>query len=688
MSQSSEFPLSRSLLVSLLVAYGGVIALHASGLPVWMFLVATLSIVWRVNILRQKWTTPSRSIRVLLVLLLSVLLFLEYPQWAAIEPMLSLLLAALSLKLLEIRYRRDVLLILFLSYFVIACSFLFNQSVLHSAMGIVVAVIVTVVLLQLNSLRLGTAPQYLIKLSVKMLLQSLLLMAVMMLILPRLNPLWSAPLQSGEATVGVSDSMSPGDFDRLIQSDALAMRVTFERGVLEPSQMYWRGLVFDRFDGRRWSRSNAASEERWLLNNRASNTANAFSSHSPSANAVNTFFAGLSAQEQDKVVDYEVLMEPTSNQWLYGVPRARINSSVSSLIYTRQQEVFQLQAVHQRIKYTASSYVGERMASDANAIELSAGERARYTDLPVDSNPLTQAQAREWRQQVSSDQAYINKVLQFYRERFTYTLSPPKLGFHTADEFLFSTLQGFCEHFSSSFSVLMRSVGIPARVVVGYQGGEWDDDKRYVSVYQRDAHAWNEVWLSGRGWVRVDPTAAVAAVRIEQGVSAALPAAERAFVGGRQSIDLQWLSDLRNQWQAMDYRWQQWVLEYDSQQQKNILQQFLGDLHPWKMALMVLVPLMLTALIVGVGLFRSSYLPASQEKKLFLRLQKKLRVSGIEIEQGESITQYCDRAAKQLVEPKVAMLMLIKQSLNRVLYQQNAISMQDAKIIKRYIKKL
>jgi transglutaminase-like putative cysteine protease len=647
--------LSRQLLIGLLALYASVILLHFSRLPLWVFGVCVLVFIWRINILREKWHPPKKLGKLLLVGIVAALLFFEYEQWFSVEPMLTLLLLALTLKLLEIRHQRDYLLILFLSYFVIACGFLFDQSVLHSVFSLCVVIINTFVLLQLYSVNVSFKKR--LRLTLAMLSQSIVLAVVMMLVFPRINPLWSVPLQSDQAMVGMVDSMSPGDFSQLIRSDRLALRISFNKQLIDRNYMYWRGLVFDDFDGRRWQRSAPVSVTRV----------------DPRASVRPLLTEKEKKPKNVSAVEYEVLMEASGNSWLYGVPIVEVNTTASPLIYTPQQEVLLKQPVNQRIKYSATSYLGAQLST----VDLSNREYLQYTALDSNYNPQAQKTARRWRQQAGSHAAFIKKVLSFYRSDFTYTLSPPKLGLHTVDEFLFSTQQGFCEHFASSFTVLMRSVGIPARVVVGYQGGEWNAKNNYLQVYQRDAHAWSEVWLQGQGWRRVDPTAAVAEVRIEQGVGAALPQAERQLLANR-AMRFQWLSQLRDQWELIDYRWQSWVLDYDSSQQKSLLKQYLGDITPIKLAAVVLIPLLLVIILISLNLFRSSFKSIAKEKKVYRLLQKKLHSLGVQPESGESIACYCDRVVER--HPRLKQpLAVIKTQLETVFYNVDGLSDSDSK---------
>lgn len=651
-----DFPLSRSLLISLLLVYAGVLWLHFTSAPIWLLALGAGVIVWRINILRERWRAPGIVVKVIFMLLAIIALRFEYQQWLAIEPMITLLLVALSLKLLEIRHRRDFLIILLLSYFAIASSFLFSQDVVHSLWGLLVVIVTTATLSQLYAIEQKSMLAHL-RLAGVMLLQSIALMLLMLLVLPRVNPLWSVPLHSDSGGMtGISDSMSPGDFDQLIRSNELALRVTVNQGELQRRDMYWRGLVFDAFDGRRWQRTEPVSRTITYWKNR-------LSAWQPATN------------NSVPLMEYEVLMEPTGQHWLFGIPTTVFSDTNDTLIYTRQQETFRRDPVHQRIKYQAKLY---RHGLQPSVNQLTAREREYLTYLPKNLNPKAQAQAQSWRDEASSNQAYIQRVLAFYQRNFTYTLSPPKLGQHTVDEFLFSSQQGFCEHFSSSFVVLMRSVGIPARIVVGYQGGTWSEDKSYLSVYQRDAHAWAEVWLDEQGWVRVDPTAAVAALRIEQGLEAALPEADRqrlttasGALGWISSVGIikDWVNAVALQWRELDYRWQNWVLSYDSEKQQNFLKQLFGDITPAKMIMLVLAPFMVIIAILGLTTFRHLLVPEPMEVRLYQRLSKKLGRLGVEAKAGESISDYCRRAASLHPHLKPA-LDAISQEFEKALYAQ------------------
>jgi transglutaminase-like putative cysteine protease len=190
--------------------------------------------------------------------------------------------------------------------------------------------------------------------------------------------------------------------------------------------------------------------------------------------------------------------------------------------------------------------------------------------LPAKVNPRSRALARQLASGASSGEIVLDRVLDHLRaSTLIYTLRPPLLGTDTVDEFLFDSRRGFCEHFSSAFVFLMRAAGVPARVVTGYQGGEINPVDGSVVVRQSDAHAWAEVWLAGHGWTRVDPTALAAPLRIEAGLAAALPQGEPLPFMMRPA--LAWLRDLRHHWDAASNTWNQWILGYNPERQRELL---------------------------------------------------------------------------------------------------------------------
>jgi len=236
--------------------------------------------------------------------------------------------------------------------------------------------------------------------------------------------------------------------------------------------------------------------------------------------------------------------------------------------FTHNMQVVAEHPIDTRVRYDVVSYTSYALEADG-PLE----HRARWLQLPRYSDPKAHELAKRLRAESADDAAYIAKVLDYFHgNRFSYTLQPPALGKQWIDGFLFETQAGFCEHYAGAFTVLMRAAGIPARVVTGYQGGELNPVDDYLVVAQSDAHAWSEVWLEGRGWVRVDPTAAVAPERIQHSLYSTVPRTGLASLLPATTDRTSLFNKLRFDWSAVGNAWNQWVLDYDSGKQASLLE--------------------------------------------------------------------------------------------------------------------
>jgi transglutaminase-like putative cysteine protease len=349
----------------------------------------------------------------------------------------------------------------------------------------------------------------------------------------------------------------------LLVDDSPALRVSFNGAPPAPSARYFRALVLWDFDGRTWSREEGRPQR------------------------VLEPVVPLAAE-----VDHEITLEPTDRPWLVAldVPLAAPERTRMS----NDRTLFGRNRVSQVRQYSVRSVLDYRLA-----VEIEEGDRRRALDLPEGFNPETVALAETWREADPRPDAIVSRALELISQSFTYTLVAPPLGRNSVDDFLFNTRAGYCEHFSSAFVVLMRAAGIPARVVTGYQGGWWNVAGSYLLVRQSDAHAWAEVWLQGRGWVRVDPTAAVNPARIEAGASAA---------GGEQGwFTGDWLLEVRNRLDLVNRLWTQTIVQFNALRQKSLLSPIgisearQGDLL---LALVIIVTLLLlvaTAWVLYAG---------------------------------------------------------------------------------------
>ncbi len=453
----------------------------------------------------------------------------------------ALLAAMLAIKSSELRTLRDARSLLGFALFAPFAAFLLDQGPSTLLLALAAVACALLGLQRLADAETGATPlpprRQLGALGRLLLVALPLAMAAFWLV-PRLpTPLWGIP-EKALATPGLSDTMAPGQWLDLMVDDSPALRVQFFGPVPPPEQRYWRGPVLTRFDGRSWTRLDTQR-------------------HTPAA----PFTAGPAHW------DYQVEYEASERRELVA-----LDLPLAAPDDTRLDADYTLSSPR---PLTALTRWRLRSAAPASfQPQLPPFLRQQALQLPPGFNPRTQALARQWRQDAgANDEAIVQRALDWVGREFSYTLSTPLPGRHGADEFLFDWKEGFCEHFSSAFVVLMRGAGIPARVVTGYAGGTRNRYGDYWLVRRMDAHAWAEVWLPDRGWVRVDPTAAVAPERIRDTLEDRLAQARAGGGGGTFDIGARWLQAaqmgdwLRRNWNGM-------VLSFDARRQQQLLRPF------------------------------------------------------------------------------------------------------------------
>lgn len=617
-------------------------------LPLWvMFLVAGLA-GWGLLINFAKLGRPGKLLKIATVVSCLCLLSIGIENWFSLQAFVSLLTLTAALKLIELQGRREFILLIFLGCFVSICQLLFSNSL--QAFGYVLCCLLLFhwCLLQavncVDVKRLSRKHQGLKV--VQIFLQGLPLALVLFLVMPRIGSLWKVPLNTQIAKTGVADNLSIGDISRLNQDTSVAMRVTFDNNRQpDTSGLYWRGVTLSDFDGSTWRRDKQlrplAPEQQAKLK--------AISATSMPANTLS----------------YQVMIEASGRNWLYA-----LSTPISDAPSTRQWSDYSLskeQILTSRQEYHLTSNLEYR-----NSQALSEQQRSKFTSLPSLQNPKTRLFAEQLKAQYPEPQQYIDNIFNYFKQGFSYTLSPGRLtDVNAIDDFMFERQRGYCEHFASSTAFLLRAAGIPARIAVGYQGGQWSVDKRYLLVTQAQAHAWVEAWIAGRGWVRLDPTTAVAPTRIEQGASqflAQMSGLESDYFNLRQNSLIR---QLGLQWDSVNYQWHRWVLGYDNQLQLQIVMQLLGGVDSWRILLLIL--LAIGVAVLPVLLF--ALWPRSRQaiKKPLIHIQKletKLAKLGLERARHETIGQFLQRAGKHS-PVNFAVLDAINKATNSLLYQSD-----------------
>jgi transglutaminase-like putative cysteine protease len=546
-TERSTRPMSREKADTLLLIGTCVLVLlpHAAHLPVWIMPSCLLLLFWRGWITFRGNRMPPRWLLLPVAVAAMAGVYWSHKTFFGRDAGVAMLSLLLTLKLLEMHAKRDLFIVLFLSYFLILSSFFYSQSIATALMTI--AAVVAILTTQVSFQYTGAVPSLgkRLRLGASILAMAAPLTLVLFLLFPRIQgPLWGMPgdAQSSGRT-GLSDSMAPGNISRLALSDDVAFRVKFEGQAPANPQLYWRGVVLSQFDGRTWTPLQAARAGR------------------------------LQTVLEGEPLRYQVTLEPHGRRWLFALemPQALPQLAGNTAALTADAQMLASQPITDRIRYDLASHTGYRMQPNA-----SAGILQQWIDLPAGFNPRTLAYAAELSRNATSPEQLVESVLKKFRaEPYRYTLEPPALGRHAVDEFLFDTKAGFCEHYSGAFVVLMRALGIPARVVTGYQGGELNPVDGFMTVRQSDAHAWAEVWLAQRGWVRIDPTAAVAPARVQQNLRNFMP---QPVLGGLFSLDASqnpllksWLS-LRQRFDAINNGWNQWVLNYTPDKQRRFFE--------------------------------------------------------------------------------------------------------------------
>lgn len=590
--------------------------------PFWVGLMFVLMIGWRLLHSYQGWPLPTANRWLKLMyhataILTVILLIAQFGLTIGLDAGAALLTIMLGFKVVEIRSLRDYYLSCYLGYFLVITNFFYSQSMLMLALMLLVIVLLTSCLISVNNASMPTRGR--LWLAGKMVLQAMPVMLILFVLFPRIaGPIWGVPDDANNtASTGISDTLRMGEFSQLSLSDEIAFRVEFNTKQMPPSsQLYWRGPVLWTSDGQTWS----ALERQQIQRKTPQITTSG------------------------EAVDYTITLEPHDQRWLFALdlPTAQPRSMATYL--TTDGRLMSAKPIKQRKQYQLESHTDYQFNADGDpnlkaALQLAEGK-----------HPRTRALAEKWQQQSDSKQQYIDRVLSHFNQQdFTYTLSPPPLEGDSVDAFLFDSRQGFCEHYAASFTVLMRAAGIPARIVTGYLGGDLNPVDNILVVRQRDAHAWSEVWLEDRGWVRVDPTSAVSSQRIESGISNLLPAERRSpvFIARSDALVQLW-RQMKYNWDALNSAWDMWVVAFGPERQKQLLS-LLGMQNPdWqKMAISLAVLLTLVGIIMLLASFYRRQHP-DPAVRLYQRFCRKLGQLGIHKADYEGPHDFALRAQQQL----------------------------------------
>ncbi|MGZ8163910.1 MAG: transglutaminase TgpA family protein [Methylobacter sp.] len=595
----------KNILIFLLSAIGLIVFPHVYHLPMAVFGFFFLVLSWRFICIRKQNWLPQKFVIFFLTALAIFILYIQHQGILGRDAGTSLFVTALGLKLLEIKTERDLYLIIYLAFIVAASQFLYDQSLTMAAYILLVCCVLLATLVCINSRTLQTFPA--LKTAGIIVMQAIPIAVVIFILFPRIEaPRWMLFNDDHQARMGLSDSMEPGSISSLGLSDELAFRVKFAGAIPPPHERYWRGPVLSHTDGKHWTQLKTRTFGNYI--NKPVVTGTPY--------------------------QYTLLMEPQDKHWVFA-----LDMPAEFSLPLRQNANYQLitsENPDKRAEYKVTSY------PKYNTGPLTHADYIDATQLPGEPSGKIKQLVKQLHGFDDTPENFIKQLLNHFRkEDFHYTLTPPLMEENPIETFLFETRYGFCSHYAAAFVYLMRAANIPARVVTGYQGGELNRAGNFLEIRQANAHAWTEVWLENQGWVRFDPTAAIAPERIEQDVNLGqlMPNGIISFAPG---ANVNWLKQARQLWGNIDYNWQRWVINYDSLNQSRFLSSLgIDDIKAmmyWMMALIALI----TA-VLSWFLLHQKQQTIDKAVLIYNRFCKKLAKRGLSRGAGEGAKDFAER---------------------------------------------
>jgi transglutaminase-like putative cysteine protease len=594
-----------------LAALAAAVAPHVLHTPAWVSLLLLAIASWRWLADTRGWPLPPAWLRVSLVLLSAAAIFGTYRTLNGLEAGTAFLVLMAAAKLLETRSARDLTVLVFIAWFLLYAALLRDQGLPQLPWLLGSAYLSAVALMRVHAASAQAPARHIVRRTAWLMAQAVPLTLLLFMLFPRLpGPFWGIDART-EARTGLDDQMTPGDVSDLSASGEVAFRVRFRGATPAPEQRYWRGPVLHEFDGRSWRRPQAQA------------------------------FPDTAVMPRGAPIEYQITLQPHGRRWVMALdlpatwPPREISQAFDLTLFAARN-------INNVTAFDLVSY-----PDSVAGLDLPESTRRKALDLPRDgSNPRSVALGRELAAvHAGNGLAIAGAMLQAFREQpFVYTMQPPRLADNAVDEFLFSTRKGFCEHYASAFTVVMRAAGVPARVVTGYQGGEFNPLGGYLIVRQSDAHAWAEVWIRDRGWLRVDPTAAVAPERIQGGLIDAV-SADEPVPGRLRDASAAWLQ-VELGWDMVNEFWNQRIVRFDARSQFDLLERLGIDEPDWRALGLGLAGSLAAFFLALTGYLAWRHRPPRRDwpARLYSVVVSRLRRRGLEPGYAEGPIAYLERA--------------------------------------------
>ncbi|MFI3186456.1 MAG: DUF3488 and transglutaminase-like domain-containing protein [Methylococcaceae bacterium] len=649
-----ENQLNPRVLLLLLSAIGLITLPHVSHVPEPLSVLFFALLCWRLLAVWRPRYLPNGKVIFLLTLVGIGLLISQHRGIWGRDAGTAVFVAALGLKLLELNKKRDVYLVSYLAFIVAASQFLYQQSIAMAGYSLLVCCVLLAALVTINSGQMQNKAAF--RTAAKLMLQALPLTAIIFVLFPRVQaPVWGLMNSStNQAQSGLSETLEPGSINRMALSPQLAFRVKFNGEVPPKNQLYWRGPVFSYTDGTVWRMSH---------------------------NDYVVYYQD-ELKFSGKAYQYTLLLEPQSHNWVYALDMpAQFDASV------QRNGNYQLTGQHKSgaaAEYSLVSY------PHYNTGYITKTEYRENLQLPGAPSQRIVELVKQLQGFEAKPELFIQQVLDYFRQQhFRYSLQPPLMPNNPIESFLFETKTGFCNHYATAFVYLMRAADIPARVVGGYQGGELNAVGQFLEIRQANAHAWAEVWLDGKGWIRVDPTTAIAPDRIEQDINVQKQVETGTvsltpMAANQQDNSLR-LKQAEQLWDNLDYQWQRRIVRYGTENQAFLFSS-MGIVNLVEVVFWVVASIGLAMLLLAVLLLRNLHKPEDPTVALYRQFCQKMAKAGVIIGLGEGANDFAVRAKIQ--QPELGDLIdEITLIFVRLRYQRS-FSEYDLKLLKKRIKVL
>jgi len=632
-----------------------IITLYIITILLW-FSLHTLSII----------ALPGQWFRFLMIVFALAILIGNYGIVFSQKASISLLAIMVCLKCLEIKNeqdRRNIFPVIFLGYFILVTHFLHSQDIILGIFALVNTLLLTLMLMTFNRKpQCAMAFKDSLYLLAHLFIKAVPIAIVLFLFFPRVpGPLWSLPADGQTGSTGLSDKMYPGSVTELVDSDEIAFRIDFYDKIPNVDKLYWRGPVLTKTDGFLWSQKKHK--------------------------ALQQPFSEVVKNSMD-AVSYTITLEPHQQKWLFALemPVKVEGDTIKGFYYNNDLQLLNKNNIVQLTQYHVTSMTQFYLTPTTT------GELKSALLYPEFSNPRTYKLGKQWRQSVQDKKQIVAKGLNYFKNNpFYYTKRPEIMTKNPSDQFLFDQQRGFCEHYASSFVLLMRAAGVPARVVTGYQGIEKNTIGNYYVVRQSNAHAWAEVWLSGKGWLRVDPTAMIPADRIEDDIfqtnldrlsfsSLNLPDLPR--LSARQKTAMyNFFQQLKQSVDNIKHSWNNWILGYD-QTKQSLLLKLMGFNADWQTLIFLLIGgLVLVFIIFQSAAVYLSYKKTDKVYYYYLKFIKKLNQGDLKVNTSEGPQAIAQQAAKRFPQQSIAIKSIIKHYID-IRYGQSNTSKRREQFIK------